>query len=260
MRIITCNVNGIRAAAKKGLFSWLRRQKADVVCLQEVRANTEDIPKEGLNPGNLSGIFYPAQRKGYAGCALYVKTTPDRIQHGFGWSEADQEGRYVRADWGPLSVISVYVPSGSSSEDRQAAKYRFMDRFYPVLAKIHRSGRHVVLCGDWNIAHTEKDLKNWRSNKKNSGFLPEERAWMTRIFDEMGLVDVFRYLNQEEDQYTWWCNRGQAWQKNVGWRLDYQIATPSLAKRAVSTTIYKKKRFSDHAPLIIDYDYDLSST
>jgi exodeoxyribonuclease-3 len=187
--------------------------------------------------------------------AIYARREPDRVISGIGCDEFDPEGRYIQADFGKLSVVSVYLPSGSSSEERQAAKYRFLDRFLPVLQRLRADGREYILCGDWNIAHREIDLKNWRSNQKNSGFLPEERAWLTRVFDEVGYVDVFRSLNDKPDQYTWWSNRGQAWAKNVGWRIDYQIATPGIAAQARSERIYRDKRFSDHAPLIIDYEY-----
>ena len=257
MRIITLNVNGLRSAAKKGFFNWMARQKADIICLQEIRATESDLPANVLAPGRFKGILFPAERKGYAGCALYVKDAPDYMEFGFGWKEADKEGRFLRADWGDLSVISVYVPSGSSSEVRQKAKFRFMDKFATTLSDLKSSGREIILCGDWNIAHTKKDLKNWRGNQKNSGFLPEERAWMTQLFDEIGYVDVFRGLNQEDDQYSWWSNRGQAWKNNVGWRLDYHIATPKIASSATSTSIYKRKRFSDHAPVIVDYEWEL---
>jgi exodeoxyribonuclease-3 len=204
--------------------------------------------------GGLTGHFYCAERKGYAGVAIYTRTVPDRVVRGFGSAEHDDEGRYLQADFGKLSVVSLYLPSGSSGPHRQESKFRFMEHFLPHLRTLARSGRDVILCGDWNIAHKEIDLKNWRSNQKNSGFLPEERAWLTQIFDEVGWVDVFRRLNAKPEQYTWWSNRGQAWAKNVGWRIDYQIATPRIAATATRERIYKAQRFSDHAPLIIDYD------
>jgi exodeoxyribonuclease-3 len=178
---------------------------------------------------------------------------------GLGHEAFDAEGRFLRADFGKLSVISLYLPSGSSSPERQEAKFRFLDIFLPLLAALRASGRDVVVCGDWNIAHQQIDLKNWKSNQKNSGFLPEERAWMTRVLDETGWVDVYRRLHPETTDacYTWWSNRGQAWAKNVGWRLDYQLATPALAETALCASIWKETRFSDHAPLIIDYQYAL---
>jgi exodeoxyribonuclease-3 len=184
-----------------------------------------------------------------------MRRQPDQVVEGFGNAEFDAEGRYLRADWGNLSVISLYLPSGSSSPERQEAKFRFLDVFYPHLAALRNEGREIVLCGDWNIAHREIDLKNWKSNQKNSGFLPEERAWIGQVFDELGWVDVYRQLHPEAtgDAYTWWSNRGQAWAKNVGWRIDYQIATPGIAQTARAATVFKEQRFSDHAPLIVDY-------
>jgi exodeoxyribonuclease III len=257
MKIITANVNGIRSAASKGFFDWMKRQNADVVCLQEVKAQEGDLTEEMRAPGGFRGYFNCAKKKGYAGVALYSRIEPDRVRTGTGSGEHDDEGRYLQADFGKLSVISLYVPSGSAGPHRQESKYRFMDHFLPVLKKLRRDGREYVLCGDWNIAHKEIDLKNWKSNQKNSGFLPEERAWLTKILDDVGWVDVFRTLNDKPDQYTWWSNRGQAYAKNVGWRIDYQIATPGIAARAQRERIYRDRKFSDHAPLIIEYDHTL---
>ena len=257
MRIITANLNGIRSAASKGFFDWLKRQRADVVCVQEIKAQEPDLTPEMHDPAGLHGYFSLAEKRGYSGVGLYCRREPDRVHRGFGSHEHDGEGRYLQADFGKLSVISIYLPSGSAGAHRQESKYRFMDLFLPQLRKLRRDGREYILCGDWNIAHKEIDLKNWRSNQKNSGFLPEERAWLTKVFDELGWVDVFRTLNQKPDQYTWWSNRGQAYAKNVGWRIDYQIATPGIAKKATKERIYKDRKFSDHAPLIIDYEYKL---
>lgn len=257
MRIINVNLNGIRAATKKGYFKWLSRQRADIVCIQELKAHVEQLTDEMLAPKGFRGYFHDAEKKGYSGVALYTRVLPDRVRTGVGWPDIDAEGRYIQADFGNLSVISVYLPSGSSSEERQQVKFRFMDRFRPFLKALLSDGREYMLCGDWNIAHKNIDLKNWRSNQRNSGFLPEERVWLSEIFDEIGFVDVFRKLNQQENQYTWWSNRGRSWEKNVGWRIDYQIATPGIANKATKERIYKDKRFSDHAPLIIDYDYEL---
>ena len=258
MRVITLNVNGIRSAAKKGLYRWLAAQKADVACLQEIKAHDGDLLEAMRAPRGLRGFFSHARKKGYAGVALYSRTQPDRIVEGFGVKEFDEEGRCLEARFGELSVISVYLPSGSAGPHRQASKFRFLDAFLPHLKQLRKSGREVVLCGDWNIAHKEIDLKNWRSNRKNSGFLPEERAWLTRVFDELGFVDVFRRLDHRPEQYTWWSNRGQAWAKNVGWRIDYQIATPGIAAKATKVSIYKRRRFSDHAPLTVDYVWPLA--
>ena len=257
MRVVTLNVNGIRSAAKKGLFPWLAAQKADVICLQEIKAQEADL--EG-GPFEIKGFerhLYAAEKKGYAGVALYSRRKPNSVVKGFGVKEFDGEGRFLEANYGKLSVISLYLPSGSAGPHRQASKFRFLDKFLPHLEKLKRSGREVILCGDWNIAHKEIDLRNWRANRKNSGFLPEERDWLTKLFEEIGYVDVFRRLNARPDQYTWWSNRGQAWAKNVGWRIDYHIATSGVAAAAQREAIYLKKRFSDHAPLTIDYSWKL---
>ena len=257
MRIITLNVNGIRSAERKGLARWLARiEPWDVVCLQEIRAADEHVPRSMLAPRKSRAIFHPAERKGYSGVAVYTHV-PAKTRTGFGSREFDAEGRYLEVDFGKLAVISLYLPSGSSSPARQESKFRFLAEFLPHLQQLRAAGREVILCGDWNIAHQPIDLKNWRSNQKNSGFLPEERAWLTRVLDDLGFVDVFRCINKEPEQYTWWSNRGQAWAKNVGWRIDYQIATPGVAATARKAAIYKTRRFSDHAPLIIDYDYSL---
>jgi exodeoxyribonuclease-3 len=257
LRIITLNLNGIRSAAKKGLFAWLARQRADVICLQEVKAQPGDLSREIVSPGSWKSFFHCADKRGYSGVALYTRHLPSRVTEGVGIGDIDREGRYLRADFDHVSVISVYMPSGSSGPARQQVKFRFMERFFPHLQKLRAEGREIVLCGDWNIAHREIDLKNWRGNRNNSGFLPEERAWLTRVFDELGWVDVFRRLDARPEQYTWWSTRGQAWVKNVGWRIDYHIATPKLAATGKRVSIYKAQRFSDHAPLIVDYDHPL---
>jgi exodeoxyribonuclease-3 len=257
MRIVTLNVNGIRSAERKGLSRWLARiEPWDVVCLQEIKAGADEVPRTLQAPRKAHGYFRSATRKGYAGVALYAKQMP-KVSAGFGSTEFDGEGRYLEADFGQLAVASVYLPSGSAGPHRQASKFRFLETFLPHLLKLRRQNREIILCGDWNIAHQAIDLKNWRSNQKNSGFLPEERAWLTRVFDELGFIDVFRRVNPEGAEYTWWSNRGQAWAKNVGWRIDYQIATPGIAATARAVSIYKNRRFSDHAPLIIDYDFEL---
>ncbi len=258
MRIITANLNGIRAAANKGFFEWLTRQHADVVCIQELKAQATDLTREMLQPDRLFGYFHFAAKKGYSGVGLYSRRQPDEIIEGLGIPDIDAEGRYLEARFGGLSVVSLYLPSGSSSPERQQAKFDFMDRFFPHLQALRRSGREVVLGGDWNIAHREIDLKNWKANQKNSGFLPEERAWMTQVLEGLGWVDVYRHLYPEAtgEGYTWWSNRGRAWEKNVGWRIDYQIATPKIAATAREARVYKAQRFSDHAPLIVDYGFD----
>jgi exodeoxyribonuclease-3 len=257
MRIITINVNGIRSAARKGFFSWLAKQRADVVCLQETKVQISQLEDAIFWPEGYQCYYLDAIKKGYSGVALYALREPDEVIQGLGWPDVDAEGRYLEARFGDLSIVSIYLPSGSSGAERQAVKFDFMARFMPVLRDCATSGRDFIFCGDWNIAHKPIDLKNWRSNQKNSGFLPDERAWMDELFGQENWVDAFRVVNQEAEQYTWWSNRGQAWAKNVGWRIDYQIITPGLRDNIRSAAIYKDERFSDHAPLIIDYDYDL---
>lgn len=212
------------------------------------------MPKEVFCPPGYHAYFHDAQKPGYSGVALYCKHKPDRIVAGLGWPDMDAEGRYIQADFGQLSVISLYLPSGSSSPERQAVKFTFLERLVPVLEQLRSDRRDYIICGDWNIAHKNIDLKNWRGNQKNSGFLPEERAWMDNLFGPLGFVDSFRVVHQEADQYTWWSNRGQAWAKNVGWRIDYQVITPNLKDQVEAVAIYKEQRFSDHAPLIVDYN------
>jgi len=255
MQIITLNLNGIRAAAKKGFLPWLAKQTADVVCVQELKAQLPDLSAEMQSPDDYHGYFHCAEQKGYSGVGIYTRKKPDRIVEGIGIADIDAEGRYLQADFGDLTIVSIYLPSGSSGEHRQAAKFYFMEHFFPVLQNLMASRRQIILCGDWNIAHKEADLKNWKSNQKNSGFLPEERAWMTRVFDELGWVDAYRrlYPDTTSECYTWWSNRGQAWANNVGWRIDYQVATPGIGATVQSASIYKEERFSDHSPLLIQY-------
>lgn len=253
MRIITLNVNGIRAAAKKGLFEWLSTQHADVVCMQEIRAQEDQLSDAIFFMSGYHRTLCCAVKKGISGVAIYAKETPDEVQYGLGLDWADQEGRYVHVRYGNLIVISVYLPSGTTGEVRQTLKYEFMEKFWPYLIEMNKKYQ-MVICGDWNIAHKQVDIKNWRGNQKHSGFLPQERAWMDKVLGESGFSDAFRVLNSEADQYTWWSNRGQAWAKNVGWRIDYQIISKSLVGRVKTVDIFKTKRFSDHSPLIIDYN------
>jgi exodeoxyribonuclease-3 len=253
-RVITANVNGIRAAARKGFFDWLSAQESDVVCIQETKAQHHQLTDKCFAPDGYHCYYEDALRKGYSGVAIYTRHEPDAVRRGFGVPEFDDEGRYLEVRLGKLSVVSVYLPSGSAGEARQASKFRFLDAFVPHLDELHESGREYILCGDWNIAHKQIDLRNWRSNQKNSGFLPEEREWLDALFGTHEFVDAFRTINNEAEQYTWWSNRGRAWDKNVGWRLDYQIVTPGLKDRVRRAEIYKAQRFSDHAPLIMDYD------
>ena len=255
MRIITANLNGIRSAVNKGFLNWMQKQNADVICLQELKAQAADMTPEMLAPEGYFGYFHYAEKKGYSGVGIYSKVKPDEVIEGLGIQEIDAEGRYLECRFGHLSVVSLYLPSGSSGEERQNFKFSVMARFMPHLQALKASGRDVVVCGDWNIAHQEIDLKNYKGNKKNSGFFSEERAWLTQLLSDVGWVDVYRALYPETTDacYTWWSNRGAAYEKNVGWRIDYQIATPDLAKKAGSASIYKAERFSDHAPLVVEY-------
>ena len=267
MRVVTLNLNGIRSAATKGWVPWLETVHADFMGVQEVKAQAADVAGRFDALAGMRGHFHFARKKGYAGVGLYSRHEPSDVRVGFGPREFDAEGRWIelrydvrvpsrRRAFHKFSIVSCYFPSGSSGEERQAAKFRFLSRIYPHLVKL-TAERDFILVGDVNIAHREIDLKNWRSNQKNSGFLPEERAWLTKLFGRGGLVDVFRTLNPHPEQYTWWSNRGQAWAKNVGWRIDYQLATPGIAAKARREQIYLDQRFSDHAPLIIDYDFKL---
>ncbi len=256
LRVITMNLNGIRSAAKKGFFKWLAQQNADIVCLQETKAQMEHLEGEEFRPEGYHCHFHDADKKGYSGVGIYSRAEPDKIITGLGWSIADQEGRYIQADFGGLSVASLYMPSGTSGEERQAHKFDFMKLYMELLHKVAAGDRDFIICGDWNIAHKNIDLKNWRGNQKNSGFLPEERAWMDELFDRVGLVDAFRVVNELPDQYTWWSQRApQARANNVGWRIDYQVVTPSLRDKVRSASIYTGENFSDHAPLTIEYEY-----
>jgi len=261
-KLTSLNLNGIRSAASKGLEAWLAKAAPDCICVQEVKAQAEDVAGRFDQLAGLKGHFHFAEKKGYSGVAVYARHEPSDVVVGYGSREFDAEGRYVEVRFDTpqrkFSVISAYFPSGSSGEERQQAKFRFLAEFEPHLARL-KTQRDFVLCGDVNIAHQEQDLKNWRSNRKNSGFLPEERAWMTKLLSELGVVDVYRRLRPATTDtcYTWWSNRGQAYMNNVGWRLDYHLATPAVAELARSEAIYKAERFSDHAPITVEYDLAL---
>jgi len=256
MRIMTFNANGIRSAAAKGFFEWLPTQRADVVCVQETKAQVAQLADSTFWPAGYDCHYFDAEKKGYAGTALYTRKPAQKVSRGFGVAEFDREGRYLEARFAQLSVVSLYLPSGSSGPERQASKFRFLQAFMPHLRKLQRRKIACILCGDWNIAHKPIDLKNWKSNQKNSGFLPEEREWLDELFGRGRFVDAFRETNTAADQYTWWSNRGQAYAKNVGWRIDYHVATAALRGRVKNAKIFKDRRFSDHAPLIIDYEFE----
>ena len=257
MRIMTLNANGIRAAARKGFFDWMATQGADVVCIQETKAQRHQLEDPVFSPPEHHVYYHDAEKKGYSGVAIYSRHEPDRVRHGIGWAPMDNEGRWLQVDFETLSVISLYLPSGSSKEERQQFKYETMDYLKPRLAAMAADGRQYLICGDWNIAHKNIDIKNWRGNQKNSGFLPEERTWLDELFGPVGMADAFRHVDSREEQYTWWSNRGRAWDNNTGWRLDYQVSTPELARCATRAEIYKDQRFSDHSPLIMDYDFEI---
>lgn len=254
MRVISFNANGLRAAARKGFYDWLAEQDADIVCIQETKAQAAQLTDPVFHPEGFQAHFHDAEKKGYSGVALYTRAAPTEVVRGLGWPEFDAEGRYIEARYDDLAVCSLYMPSGTSGTERQEIKYRLMDRLMDRLKALHDEPREYIICGDWNIAHTTKDVANWRSNQKNSGFLPDERAWLDQLFGEAGFVDAFRLLDDRDGQYTWWSHRGRAWEKNVGWRIDYQVITPGLASRVRSVDVYRGARFSDHAPLIVDYE------
>ncbi|WP_223905061.1 exodeoxyribonuclease III [Rhodoferax lithotrophicus] len=257
-KLTSLNLNGIRSASSKGLEAWVHQSRPDCICVQEVKAQAPDVQGRFEKLADMNGYFHFAEKKGYSGVGVYTRSEPSEVITGFGHPEFDAEGRYVELRFDTASekrsIISCYFPSGSSGEERQQAKYRFLDRIFPHLVSL-KSQREFILCGDVNIAHQEIDLKNWKSNQKNSGFLPDERAWMTRLLSEAGLVDVYRQLHPTatDEAYTWWSNRGQAYAKNVGWRLDYHLATPAWAAKARSASIFKADKFSDHAPISIEY-------
>jgi len=253
MRIISFNANGIRSAANKEFFTWLKKQKADVVCLQETKAQEDQLTDAAFRPDGHHCFYRDATtKKGYSGVAIYSRREPDEVRTKLGWAPFDDEGRYLEARYGKLSVVSLYVPSGSSGEERQQFKFKVMDWIAPIFAEWLASGREYVICGDWNIVHTRNDIKNWTSNQKNSGCLPEERAWLDGLF-KSGWVDSFRALKPDAVEYTWWSNRGAARANNVGWRIDYQIVSPALRARLKSCAITPSPRFSDHAPYAVDY-------
>jgi exodeoxyribonuclease-3 len=257
MRIITCNTNGIRAAAKKGFFTWLATQNADVVCIQETKAQEHQLSDEIFKPEGYHCYYYDAVKKGYSGTAVYAKQAPKKITRGLGFEVCDTEGRWLQVDFDKVSVVSLYMPSGSSSEEKQQRKFEFMDNCLPLFKKYAKAKREMIICADWNICHQAIDLKNDKANQKNSGYLPEERQWMDDLLNKYGFTDSYRELYPEKEQYTWWSNRGQAYANDVGWRLDYMLVTKGLKGKALAAEVYKDEKFSDHAPLIIDYQGEL---
>ncbi len=254
MRIISFNANGLRSAASKGFFGWFAKQDADVLCIQETKAQEHQLEDALFRPLGYKAWFRDAStRKGYSGVAIYARQAPDEVRTALGWPEFDEEGRYIEARFGNLSVVSLYLPSGSSKPERQLFKFKAMDWIEPIFSQWRVSGRDYVICGDWNIAHTPKDIRNARSNENNSGYLPEERAWLSKLFQEHGWVDSYRHLHPEGQDYTWWSQRGAARAKNVGWRIDYQVVSPGLRDRLKACAIAPEPRFSDHAPFAVDF-------
>ncbi len=253
MRIISFNANGLRAAARKGFFSWFSRQKADVLCVQELKARPPQLEDRAYHARGFQRFLFCAEKPGYSGVAIYSRREPLDVVEGFDGGEFDAEGRYIEAELDDVVVASVYFPSGTTGTERQGAKFRFLESFERRLRRLRGNGKPYIFCGDVNIAHKKIDIRNWRSNQKNSGFTPEERAWMDLVVDEIGYVDAFRVVNGRPDEYTWWSNRGRARENNVGWRIDYQIVSPELADAVEKARIYRNKQYSDHAPLIVDY-------
>ena len=254
MRIVSFNANGLRSATKKGFFDWFGGQDADIACIQETKAQEHQLQGADYRPEGYGAWFRDAStKKGYSGVAIYSRREPDQVITGLGWEDFDEEGRFIEARFGNLSVVSMYFPSGSSGELRQDYKFRCMDWITPIFREWLASGRDYVICGDWNIVHTRRDIRNWTSNQKNSGCLPAERAWLDTLFHEHGWVDSYRHLRPEGEDYTWWSQRGQARAKNVGWRIDYQVVSPGLRDRLVDCAIHPEPKLSDHAPYVVDY-------
>jgi exodeoxyribonuclease III len=254
-RIITANLNGIRAAARKGFFGWMDRQQPDIVCLQETKAQEHQLPPEALDTPGFHTAFVDAQKKGYSGVAIYSKREPERIVRGLGIEEYDAEGRFVRMDFADgLSVASLYVPSGTSGPARQVVKEAFLDSFIRQLVQMKNEGRRFVVCGDYNIAHRDIDVFDPKACARTTGFLPQERAWFDDVIERVGWVDAFRVVNQEKRQFSWWANFPAAWTRDLGWRIDYQLVTPNLTAAVRAASIYKDERFSDHSPVTIDYE------
>ena len=261
LRVTTFNANGIRAAARKGFFTWLRRTSPDVLCIQETKAQEHQLPPEALDLDMYRRYaFVDAQKKGYSGVAIYAKVEPDAVVRGLGMPDIDAEGRFVRFDWGDFSIGSLYIPSGTSGEARQSIKDGFLDRFLARLADLRHDGRRYILCGDYNVAHKDIDTYDPVRNATITGFFPHERAWMDAVIEEIGWVDAFREVDREGKRYTWWSNWPGAFERNLGWRIDYQLVTPNLAAFVRSASIDRGERFSDHAPLTITYDLTLPST
>ena len=256
MRVMTLNINGIRAGERKGFFAWFLQQNVDVLCLQEIKAQADQIDGQAFHLPGYHRYLACAEKKGYSGVALYLRSKPEQVISNLSWPVSDEEGRYLHAEYPSYIVASLYLPSGTSGDVRQAIKFDYLDQMMVHIKSLKNTGKHLLLCGDWNIAHKAIDLKNWRANQKHSGFLPEERAWMDGLFSEGLMVDAFRQINELPDQYTWWSNRGNAWANNVGWRIDYHVVSPELASKVLSASICTDQRSSDHPPLTDEYSLE----
>jgi exodeoxyribonuclease III len=251
MKIITYNVNGIRAAINKGLAQWLQSVNADVVCLQEVKAELEQIDPAVFENLGYKIYWYAAEKKGYSGVAILSKTTPNHVQYGSGFDAYDREGRFIRVDYADVSVLCTYFPSGSSGDERQAFKMQFLDDYYSYSMNLISQHPNLIVCGDYNICHKAIDIHNPKSNAKTSGFLPEERNWMEKLMTS-GFHDAFRHVNQEPHQYTWWSLRSGARSRNLGWRIDYHLVTEAIKNRIQRCVILPDAQHSDHCPVLLE--------
>lgn len=253
LRVVSLNCNGIRSAARKGLYAWLERVDPDVICVQETKAQEFQVPFDAMHLSAYSAVFADAERRGYSGVGIYTKRAPDAVRVGFGWPEIDREGRYVEIDYDTLTIGSLYIPSGTMGPERQRWKDAFLGQFEPWLRERVHGGRSSIICGDYNIAHREIDVYNAVRASKITGFLPHERAWMERVLGEQGWIDTFRRVHADVPGYTWWSHFQQAFEHDRGWRIDYQLVTPDLADRVADAYVYRDERFSDHAPLVVEY-------
>ena len=253
MRIITYNVNGIRAAVKKGFIDWLKTDPADIICLQEIKANQEDVPIADVLAAGYEVFSFSAQKKGYSGVAVLTKLAPDYVGYGNGIRQSDAEGRVLRLDFGDVTVVNAYFPSGTSGDDRQTYKYQWLDEFFEYITELKKTRPKLIVCGDYNICHKAIDIHDPVRNKNYTGFLPEERAWMDKLF-ESGFVDTFRHFNTNPHQYTWWSFRAGSRGKNLGWRIDYHLATVPMLHRLKNVTILPDAVHSDHCPVLLEID------
>lgn len=254
LRVVTLNVNGIRSCLKKGLATWLAEHRPTIACLQEIRARPEDLGDWADGPPGYHCYWQPAQRPGYAGVAILSRIKPSRVETLPRAPLMNAEGRWLAAHYADFVVVSCYLPSGTSGAERQQVKYACMQKAEAKMARWARDGGRYLVCGDINIAHTKADIRNWRANQKNSGFLPAERAWLDKLLGPLGWVDVFR-AKESRTFYSWWSQRGGARERDVGWRIDYQLATPAFAATAKRARIHKEPLLSDHAPVVIDYEF-----